>query len=264
MHHLSLRMLGSGTSSGVPRVGGDWGRCNPANPRNRRRRVSVLVSHGDTRILVDTSPDLREQLLDAGIADVSAVLFTHDHADHCHGIDDLRPIFHRRRKRVPCYMDAPTLATLTRRFDYVFDGHDGYPAIADAYLAEPAMRFGEVTVRPILQGHGPITTLGFRFEAQGRAIAYSTDLDSVPEASWPLLRGLDLWVVDALRREPHPTHSHLAQTLGWIARARPREAWLTHMDQSMDHDELLAELPPGVSPGFDGREWSSAGLGAAA
>jgi len=252
---LELRMLGSGTSSGVPRVGGDWGRCNPANPRNRRRRVSILVSCGETRLLVDTSPDLREQLLDAGVSDISAVLFTHDHADHCHGIDDLRAIFHRRGRRIPCFMDQRTMETLARRFDYVFTVRDGYPAIADAHPVAPEMRFGPVLVRPILQLHGSITSLGYRFEAEGRAIAYSTDLNGIPEESWPLLSGLDLWIVDALRRHPHPTHSHLAQTLAWIERARPREAWLTHMDQSMDHDELMAELPPGVSPGYDGRLW---------
>ncbi len=261
---LSLTMLGCGTSSGVPRVGGDWGRCDPANPRNRRRRVSVLVRHGDTQILVDTSPDLREQLLDAEVSDLTAVLYTHDHADHCHGIDDLRALYHRRRSRIPCYMDAPTMATLRRRFDYVFDGHNGYPAIADAHAVQPDMRFGAIRVRPFLQAHGPIHSLGYRFEAGGRAIAYSTDLNGIPEASWPLLEGLDLWVVDALRRDPHPTHSHLAQTLGWIARARPREAWLTHMDQSMDHDTLVAELPDGVSPGFDGRRWQAGSAGAAA
>lgn len=261
---LRLTMLGCGTSSGVPRVGGDWGRCDPANPRNRRRRVSVLVAHGETRLLVDTSPDLREQLLDAGVGNLTAVLYTHDHADHCHGIDDLRAIFHRRGSRIPCYMDARTMETLTRRFDYVFAPHDGYPAIADALHVAPKMQFGEVTVRPILQEHGPIHSLGYRFEADGRAIAYSTDLNGIPEDSWPLLEGLDLWVVDALRRNPHPTHSHLENTLGWIARARPREAWLTHMDQSMDHDTLIAELPPGVTPGYDGRQWRAVALEAAA
>ncbi|MFN3592870.1 MAG: MBL fold metallo-hydrolase, partial [Thermaurantiacus sp.] len=228
MTGLSLTMLGCGTSSGVPRVGNDWGRCDPANPKNRRRRVSVLVEHRDTRLLVDTSPDLREQLLDAGVADLTAVLYTHDHADHCHGIDDLRAVFHRRGSRIPCYMDERTRDTLIRRFDYVFDSQDGYPAIAEALPVAPDMRFGAIAVTPIVQEHGPIHSLGFRFEAEGRAIAYSTDLNGIPEASWPLLEGLDLWVVDALRRHPHPTHSHLANTLEWIARARPGEAWLTH------------------------------------
>jgi phosphoribosyl 1,2-cyclic phosphate phosphodiesterase len=257
---MRLLVLGSGTSSGVPRIGGpdgkgDWGRCDPANPRNRRRRVSVLVEAGQTRLLVDTGPDLREQLLDARISWVTAVLYTHDHADHCHGIDDLRALYHGVGARVPCYMDVATRAGLRHRFGYVFAGRGGYPATADARLLEDEHRFGPITVRPFLQGHGPVCSRGFRFECDGRAIAYSTDLNEIPVESWGHLADLDLWVVDALRREPHPTHSHLARTLEWIARARPRDAWLTHMDQSMDHDALLAELPAGVTPAYDGRVW---------
>lgn len=251
-------MLGSGTSSGVPRIGGNWGDCDPKDPRNRRRRVSILVAHGDELVLVDTSPDLREQLLDAGVTRLSAVFYSHDHADHSHGIDDLRGIFHLQRRRVDCYMDGPTFATLTTRFTYVFEGHDGYPACARALPMESEHRFGGLVVRPFEQIHGPITSRGFRFEADGRAIAYSTDVSGIPAASEGHLRGLDLWIVDALRREPHPTHSHLAQTLDWIARFRPKAAWLTHMDQSMDHDQLLAELPDGVTPGYDGRIWEGA------
>lgn len=254
---MRLVMLGCGTSSGVPRIGGNWGACDPANPRNRRRRVSVLVEAGEARVLVDTSPDLREQLLDAGVSRLSAVFYSHDHADHAHGIDDLRGVFHAQRKRVDCYMDPPTFATLTTRFAYVFDGEAGYPPIARALPMEDVHRFGDLVVRPFRQLHGPIESRGFRFEHDGHAIAYSTDISGVPDESWPLLEGLDLWVVDALRREPHPTHAHLDRTLSWIARARPREAWLTHMDQSMDHATLLAELPAGVTPGFDGRVWEA-------
>jgi phosphoribosyl 1,2-cyclic phosphate phosphodiesterase len=248
-------MLGSGTSSGVPRIGRDWGRCNPSNPRNRRRRVAILVEHAGVRLLVDTGPDLREQLLDADVSWLTAVLYTHDHADHCHGIDDLRAIFHAQGVEIDCYMDKATRASLRTRFSYVFAGRSGYPPTARAHLVTNEMRFGELIVRPFRQVHGPVHSLGYRFEAAGRAVAYSTDLSAIPDESWPHLEGLDLWIVDALRRNPHPTHSHLAQTLDWIDRARPRAAWLTHMDQSMDHDELLAELPAGVSPGFDGRIW---------
>ncbi len=255
---MRLVMLGSGTSSGVPRIGGDWGICDPLNPRNRRRRVSVLVQAGDVTLLVDTGPDLREQLLDAGVSRLTAVLYTHDHADHCHGIDDLRAVFHAQRREVDCYMDVATQASLRTRFAYVFAGRAGYPATAKAHLVQDEMHFGPVVVRPFRQQHGPVHSLGFRFEMQGVAIAYSTDVDGIPDASWGHLQGLDLWVVDALRREPHPTHTHLAQTLGWIERARPKAAWLTHMDQSMDHDRLVAELPEGVSPGFDGRVWEAA------
>lgn len=251
-------MLGSGTSSGVPRVGGDWGCCNPANLKNRRRRVSILVEAGNTRLLVDTGPDLREQLLDANVGWLTAVLYTHDHADHCHGIDDLRALFHSAGVEIDCYMDRATRASLRTRFSYVFAGRAGYPATARAHLIADEMRFGDIVVRPFRQQHGLVHSMGYRFEADGKAIAYSTDTNAIPVESWPLLQGLDLWVVDALRRNPHPTHSHLAQTLAWIERVRPSEAWLTHMDQSMDHDELLAELPAGVTPGHDGRVWEGA------
>jgi phosphoribosyl 1,2-cyclic phosphate phosphodiesterase len=248
-------MLGSGTSSGVPRIGGNWGVCDPSNPRNRRRRVSILVEHGEARVLVDTSPDLREQLLDAGVSALTAVFYSHDHADHSHGIDDLRGVFHAQRRRVDCYMEPATYATLTSRFGYVFEGHGDYPACARARMMEQEHRFGGLVVRPFDQVHGPIRSKGFRFEGGGKAIAYSTDISGIPETSEAFLHGLDLWIVDALRREPHPTHSHLSQTLDWVARYRPKAAWLTHMDQSMDHDALLVELPAGVTPGYDGRAW---------
>ena len=258
---MRLTMLGSGSSSGVPRVseraGGDWGQCDPGNPRNRRRRVSVLVEAPGVRLLVDTGPDLRAQLLDAGVGWLTAVLYTHDHADHCHGIDDLRALFHGSGRPVDCYMDKPTRASLRSRFSYAFAGRAGYPATATALLLGDDMQFGPIRVRPLLQAHGPVHSMGFRFDCGDAALAYSTDLSGIPDASWPLLQGLDLWVVDSLRRTPHPTHSHLAQTLQWIDRAAPRAAWLTHMDQSMDHDTLLAELPAGVTPGYDGRAWEA-------
>ncbi|MFA7441334.1 MAG: MBL fold metallo-hydrolase [Sphingomonadaceae bacterium] len=254
---MRVRMLGSGASSGVPRVGNDWGACDPSNPRNNRRRVSILVESGDTRLLVDTSPDLRAQLLDADVGWLTAVLFTHDHADHTHGIDDLRALFYSTRKEVDCYMDSNTRELLTRRFSYVFAGKGGYPATAKAHALSDEMRFGAITVRPFRQHHGSIQSVGYRFEAGGKAVAYSTDVNALPEESMTAVQGLDLWIVDALRREPHPTHSHLAKTLEWIAAARPAEAWLTHMDQSMDHNALLDELPPTVTPGYDGRLWEA-------
>jgi phosphoribosyl 1,2-cyclic phosphate phosphodiesterase len=254
---MRLVMLGCGTSSGVPRIGNDWGRCDPANPRNRRRRVSILVEAGDTRLLVDTGPDLREQLLDARVDWLTAVLYTHDHADHSHGIDDLRPLFHASGTEIDCYMDDATRAGLRTRFRYVFAGRQGYPPTAKAHLIRDRMQFGPITVRPFRQHHGPIHSIGYRFDAEGVSFAYSTDVSDFPAESWSLLEGLDLWVVDALRRNPHPTHSHLAQTLDWIGQVKPREAWLTHMDQSMDHDELAAELPAGISPAWDGRIWDA-------
>lgn len=251
---MRVRMLGSGTSSGVPRIGNDWGRCDPANPRNQRQRVSVMVESGDTRLIVDTSPDFRRQMLDADVQHITAVLYTHDHADHTHGIDDLRALFHASGREIDCYMDEKTRDGLVRRFAYVFSGRSGYPPTARAHLIQPEMRFGRIHVIPFLQHHGPIMSVGYRFEADGKAFAYSTDVNHIPDESWRHLAGLDLWIVDALRRDPHPTHSHLAQTLEWIDRVKPAEAWITHMDQSMDHDSLLAELPSSVTPGYDGRE----------
>lgn len=251
---MRLRMLGSGSSAGVPRIGGNWGRANPADPRNNRRRASVLVEHSGTRLLVDTGPDLRAQLLQAQVSSVTAVLYTHAHADHCHGIDDLRGLFHLQGE-IDCYMDEFTLAGLRTRFPYIFSGNAGYPPIARPHLLRGDLWLGAIHVRPFWQVHGPIQSVGFRFEAGARVVVYSTDVSELPADSWELVTGADLWVVDALRRQPHPTHSHLARTLEWIARAGPREAWLTHMDESMDVSELLAELPPSVSPGWDGRVW---------
>lgn len=254
---MQLTMLGCGSSAGVPRIGSAWRRTDPHNPRNRRLRASVIVEHGATRLLVDTGPDLRAQLLEARVDWLTAVLYTHDHADHCHGIDELRGIVRQQGRQVDCYMDVHTHSGLRTRFPYIFSGGFGYSAVVQAHLITEDMQFGNIRVRPFRQQHGPIHSIGYRFDADGRSIAYSTDLSGIPDESWPLLEGLDLWVVDALRREPHPTHSHLAQTLDWIASAAPAEAWLTHMDESMDYDELLDELPSGVSPGWDGRVWIS-------
>ena len=251
---MKLTILGCGTSFGVPRVGNDWGECDPAEPRNRRRRVSILVEHDGTRILVDTGPDLREQLLDAGVAALDAVVWTHDHADHCHGIDDLRQVFHARGSPVPGYAREETLATLARRFDYVFEGKGGYPAIVEAKLLPDAIELGPIRLRVVDQPHGAITSAGLRFEAAGRSIGYSTDCNELTDEMAALFEGVDLWVVDSLRRRPHPTHPHLAQTLEWVERIRPGRAILTHMDNSMDFRTLLGELPAGVEPGHDGLE----------
>lgn len=250
-------MLGSGTSSGVPRIGGsdgagDWGACDPAEPRNRRRRVSVLVEHGEARVLIDTGPDLREQLLAAKVARLDAVFLTHDHADHAHGIDDLRQVFHAMGTPVACFASAATWHVLRPRFDYVFAGTKFYPPTCTATTLDGPVTVGGMVVTPFAQNHGNIDSTGFRIDAAGRALAYSTDVKALDQRAAAALTGLDLWVVDALRRSPHPTHSHLAQTLGWIADYRPARAVLTHMDQSMDYRSLAAELPAGVEPGYDG------------
>lgn len=245
-------MLGCGTSSGVPRIGNDWSLCDPNEPRNRRRRVSVMVEGGGARVVVDTSPDFREQMLSAGVATLDAVFFTHDHADHTHGIDDLRGITHNLGSRVQCYASAATWAVLKPRFGYMVDGSEGYPAIIDAHTLHGPVTIGGMTVTPFRQIHGLIDSTGYRFEADGAACAYSTDLNAIPQESEAQLFGLDLWVVDALRRKPHPTHPHLARTLEWVARFSPRRAVITHMDNTMDYRTLVAELPAPVEPGYDG------------
>ena len=251
---MKLRILGCGTSSGVPRIGNDWGRCDPAEPKNRRRRVSILVEQAGTRILVDTSPDLREQLLDAEVGDLDAVIWTHDHADHCHGLDDLRQVFHIRGAPIRGYARSDTLTTLRSRFDYAFEGKDGYPSVVEGALLPDEFDVGGIQVRVVDQPHGSITSAGLRFDANGKSIGYSTDFNAFTDEMAMLFKGVDVWVVDALRRHPHPTHPHLQQALGWIDAVQPGRAILTHMDNSMDYAELLSELPQGVEPGYDGLE----------
>jgi phosphoribosyl 1,2-cyclic phosphate phosphodiesterase len=251
---MEVRILGCGTSSGVPRVGNDWGQCDPADPRNRRRRVSILVSHERVRVLVDTGPDLREQLLDAGVADVDAVIWTHDHADHCHGIDDLRQLYHARGRPVAGYAREDTLASLRARFAYAFEGQGGYPPVAEAHLLPNHMNLSGLSIQAVDQPHGDISTAGLRFDAGGRSIVYSTDFNDLTDEMANRFEGVDLWIVDTLRRRPHPTHPHLPQTLEWVERVRPTRTLLTHMDNTMDFETLLAELPQGVEPAYDGQE----------
>jgi phosphoribosyl 1,2-cyclic phosphate phosphodiesterase len=251
---MKVTILGSGTSSGVPRVGNDWGECDPSNPRNRRRRVSILVSHHKARILVDTGPDLREQLLDANVTGVDGVIWTHDHADHCHGIDDLRQLYHARGQPVAGYARLETLESLKHRFAYAFDGKSGYPAVAEGHLLPDHMNLNGISVQVVDQPHGDITTAGLRFDAGGHSVVYSTDFNELTPEMEIRFHGVDLWIVDSLRRRPHPTHPHLDLALDWIARLQPKRALLTHLDNSMDYDTLVAELPAGVEPAYDGME----------
>ncbi|UAJ09384.1 MBL fold metallo-hydrolase [Glacieibacterium megasporae] len=250
---MKVTILGSGTSSGVPRIGNDWGYCDPAEPKNRRRRVSLLVEHDGATIVIDTGPDFREQMLAANVQRLDAVLYTHDHADHTHGIDDLRQFFHLMKEPVACYASPVTWDVLIPRFSYVFAGTAFYPASATANPMPPILTVGGINIRSFNQNHGNIDSLGFRIETAGKAIAYSTDVKVLPPESEAFVQGLDLWVVDALRQKPHPTHSHLDQTLGWIAKAKPRHTILTHMDNSMDYAALARSLPDGIEPGFDGQ-----------
>ncbi|HTV87633.1 MAG TPA: MBL fold metallo-hydrolase [Stellaceae bacterium] len=249
---MRVTVLGCGASWGVPAIGPDWGRCDPADPRNRRRRGSLLIESRGKTLLIDTSPDLREQLLDAGACRIDAVLLTHAHADHLHGIDDLRKVNQLMGQAIPFFTTAAALIEATQRFGYAFA-----PAVPGMPLYRPALipqavagpfRAAGLPVVPFEQDHGHSTTLGFRIGP----VAYSTDVTRLDANAFKILEGIELWVVDCLRREPHPTHSHLAKTLAWIERAAPRRAVLVHMDQSLDYCELAAELPAGVEPGRDG------------
>lgn len=256
---LRFTILGCGTSAGVPRIGNDWGQCDPANPKNRRLRVSILVESQTTRLLVDTSPDLRQQLLTADVIDLDAVLWTHDHADHAHGIGDLRPIYHHRMNRkepagpIEGYARSPVISLMKQRFGYAFEGREGYrPIIKAIELPEGDLTIGDIAVRWVDMPHGNIFSTGFRFEHGGRAIGYATDFHEVTEGMIALFSGVDVWIVDALREKPHPTHPHLAQTLAGVEHVRPGCTYLTHMDNSMDYARLCAILPPHVRPAYDG------------
>lgn len=257
---LRFTILGCGSSGGVPRPALGWGVCDPTNPKNRRRRTSLLVERhngaGITRILVDTSPDLREQLLDAEVDRLDAVLFTHEHADHTHGIDDLRGLFIKHRKRVDVYLDEPTSRAMRARFGYCFQSPPGseYPPIVHEHRLSPGQSVtvhgegGPITALPVLQEHGDIPSLGFRFGA----LAYSCDLSSLPDASAAALSGAEVWIVDALRYRPHPSHFSVDDALSWIARIKPGRAILTNLHSDLDYDELRGKLPPHVEPAFDG------------
>lgn len=258
MADVRFTILGCGSSGGVPRVGGHWGDCDPANPKNRRRRCSLLVERegqgGTTTVLIDTSPDLREQLLCAGVSRLDAVIYTHAHADHVHGIDDLRMVVFNMRARLPVWADRPTRDALLARFSYAFVQPAGssYPPILDMNLLEGGVTIegagGAISFSPFLVPHGGMDALGFRVGD----VAYLPDVAEIPDPVWPTLAGLDIWIVDALRRDPHPTHAHLARTLEWIERARPRRAVLTNMHIDLDYETLKAETPDNVEPAYDG------------
>jgi phosphoribosyl 1,2-cyclic phosphate phosphodiesterase len=249
---LTVTVLGCGTSSGVPRIGNDWGTCDPAEPRNRRTRASVMIESSTTRLLVDTAPDMREQLLRENIIDIDAVLWTHDHADHCHGLDDLRQVAHHLGGPVPGYAQAATSALLARRFSYAFEGHSGYPPIIAMTAMPDKSMIGDIEVRCVEQPHGAILSTGFRFDLDGGSIAYATDFHALTSEMVALYAGVDVWVVDCLREKPHPTHAHMAMTLEAIAAVKPGRAVFTHMDQSMDYRRLCEALPSGIEPGYDG------------
>lgn len=262
MSRLQVTILGCGSSGGVPRANGDWGDCNPVQPRNRRSRCSLAVQRygegGLTTILVDTSPDLRNQVLLSNIRHIDGVLMTHDHADQTHGVDDLRTFAAMGRRRVPVWMDAATQRTLGRRFGYVFEGEHGYPPICDAHPATPGQTLqihgdgGTIEVSVFGQQHGPIRSLGYRFGP----VVYSSDVSGLDDAAFEAISGADIWILDALRWTRHPTHANVDQALAWIARAGIPRAVLTNLHIDLDYDSLSDLTPPGVEVAFDGWTWS--------
>lgn len=262
MSALEVVILGCGSSGGVPRGDGDWGACDPAEPRNRRSRCSLLVRRSPddpageaTSVIIDTSPDLRQQALAAGLRRLDGVLYTHDHADQTHGIDDLRTFAMRSRRRVRCWMDAATRDALTHRFGYIFKAQLGYPAICDAIDLPPLGQAfavegpsGPIPVTTFDQAHGPVRSVGYRLGP----VAYSSDVSDLDAAAFEALAGVQLWIVDALRWSPHPTHAHVDRTLEWIARAGVPRAVLTNLHIDLDYKALSAVLPEGVEAAYDG------------
>jgi len=258
---LNFTILGCGSSMGVPRVALGWGQCDPNEPKNRRRRCSLLVERSDghgrrTRVLVDCTPDCREQLLEAQVDWLDGVFITHEHADHIHGVDDLRPLFVHKRRRVDVYLDEATSRAMHARFGYCFmtPPGSGYPPILNELrlaAGRPVTvegQGGSIEALPVAQDHGDIPSLGFRFGN----LAYSADIKALAPESLAAMAGLDVWIVDALRKAPHPSHFNLDEALDWIARIKPKRAILTNLHSDMDYASLCASLPPGVEPAYDG------------
>ncbi|MGE4281434.1 MAG: MBL fold metallo-hydrolase [Magnetospirillum sp.] len=248
---MKVTILGCGAACGVPSISRGWGACDPSNPRNRRRRPSILVHGPEGDILVDTTPDLREQLLDADVRKLAGVLYTHDHADHLHGIDDLREVNRVMRAPLPIHAAPEVLDSIRIRFPYVVgkveEGQSIYRPMLDLYPISPSFQLAGTNVQTFDQDHGYCRTTGFRFGP----LAYSTDAVDLPEESFAILEGVDTWIVGCLSYDPHPTHAHLDKVLTWIDRVKPRQAWLTHMTPSLDYDTLCRALPPHVRPAHD-------------
>jgi len=264
---LEIVILGCGSSGGVPRADGNFGVCDPEDPRNWRTRCSLLVRRpgdaapgvagegGETTVVVDASPEFRQQTAAARARRLDALLLTHDHADQSHGIDDIRAFALKQRARIPCWVDDATRATMLRRFGYIFEGEGMYPAIADLNDIPPHGQAwqvdgpsGPIPVTTFDQDHGGMRSVGYRFAG----VAYSSDVVDLPEEAFEALQDLDLWIVDALRYTPHPTHAHVDKALAWIERVKPRRAILTNMHIDLDFEELAGRLPAGVEPAYDG------------
>ena len=251
---MKVRILGCGTSTGVPKIGNNWGQCDPNEPRNARMRSSILVESAGQRVLVDCGPDLRQQLLAANVGQVDAVIVTHDHGDHVHGIDDLRPIAQALGYAVPLYGRAETLASLEQRFAYAFARSELYRPIVQPHELGEEWAFGDATARFVDQPHGGPTSLGIRLDEGGKAAAYAIDFSEMSNEMVALYEGIDVWIADCLTRTPHPTHAHLDGVLGWARDLRIGQVYLTHMGNGLDYRSLVAELPDWAAPAHDGLE----------
>lgn len=251
---MKIRILGCGTSSGVPRIGNDWGTCDAAEPKNRRLRSSILVESAGERLLVDCGPDLREQLNAADIARIDGVIVTHDHADHCHGIDDLRQVSHALGRPVPMHARRNVLDRLSARFAYAFTGSRLYPAVVESHPIDGDMKVGAARMAFVDQPHGGITSLGMRITEDGKAAAYAIDFHELTDEMAALYEGVDVWICDCLRERPHPTHAHLDAVLRWARDLKVGQLLLSHLDNSMDYATLIAMLPSWAAPAYDGQE----------
>jgi phosphoribosyl 1,2-cyclic phosphate phosphodiesterase len=251
---LKVRILGCGTSTGVPKIGNEWGQCDPDEPRNARLRTSMLVESRGARMLVDCGPDLRQQLLAAGVSQLDGVIVTHAHGDHCHGIDELRPVSQAIGGPVPLHARRDVLDDLELRFAYAFERSDFYRPIAKARELEDELHFGDAHVRFVDQPHGGPTSLGLRFDEPDTSMGYAVDFSDLSDDMADLYRGVDVWIADCLTRKPHPTHMHLDGVLGFARDLGVGQLYLVHMGNGLDYQTLVAELPDWAAPAYDGLE----------
>ena len=253
---MKVRILGCGTSTGVPKIGNEWGQCDPNESRNYRLRTSILVESAGARVLVDCGPDLRQQLLTAEVSRLDGVIVTHAHGDHCHGIDELRPVSQAVGGPVSLHARADVLDELQQRFAYAFEQSDFYRPVVEARELGAELRLGEARVRFVDQPHGGPTSLGLRFDEAGRSAAYAVDFSDLTDDMAALYEGANVWIADCLTRKPHPTHAHLEGVLNWARELRVGQLYLVHMGNGLDYQTLIAELPDWAAPAFDGLEFA--------
>ena len=254
---MKVRILGCGTSTGVPKIGNEWGLCDPSEPRNRRLRTSILVESAGEPMLVDCGPDLRQQLLAAEVAKLAGVIVTHAHGDHCHGIDELRPVSAAIGAPVPIHARADVLDELKLRFAYAFERSDIYRPIAEARELGDDLSLGDATVRVVDQPHGGPTSLGLRFDERAYSVGYAIDFSNLSDDMAALYEGVDVWIADCLTRKPHPTHMHLEGVLSAARDLKVGQLYLVHMGNGLDYRTLTAELPDWAAPAYDGLEFAS-------